>query len=153
MSAHLTKSPVHQRASCCACWTTVLELSSVPQGLCDMLSPFLSCLEDTHHILVDSCTRTKGRVSVLPHLLCCICRYVWLPLWVLPNQNTPQRARGAALGGGNGAMLSGSDAQGRHPGGNVMPADVVVRWHDLWRFSDFDRVPKSRWEGGRLYHM
>ncbi|CAL8468327.1 g7867 [Coccomyxa elongata] len=79
-------------------------------------------------------------------------RYVWLPLWVLPVQNTQQRARGAALAGGNNAMLS-SDEQGRHPGGNVVPADVVVRWHDLWRFSDFDRVPKSRWEAGRLYHM
>ena len=43
-------------------------------------------------------------------------RYVWLPLWVLP--------------------LPASE-----PG---PPVDVVVRWHDSWHVTDFERAPRPR---------
>ncbi len=80
-------------------------------------------------------------------------RYVWLPLWVVPVQNTPHELEEADPRKGQNLGLQGSEGRSAQTGGNVMPADVVLRWHDLWRFSDFDRVPKSRWESGRLYHM
>lgn len=82
-----------------------------------------------------------------------MCRYVWLPLWVVPVQNSSDGIPGAVVRERQDIMLVGKEGPGRHPGSSMMPADVVVRWHDLWRFSDFDRVPKLRWESGRFYHM
>ncbi len=43
-------------------------------------------------------------------------RYVWLPLWVLP--------------------LPASEPE--------PPVDVVVRWHDSWHATDFERPPRPR---------
>ncbi|KAK9833267.1 hypothetical protein WJX81_001332 [Elliptochloris bilobata] len=43
-------------------------------------------------------------------------RYVWLPLWVLPLP----------------ALEPGP------------PVDVVVRWHDSWHMTDFEKVPRPR---------
>lgn len=74
-----------------------------------------------------------------------MCRYVWLPLWVLPS-NTEETLEGY------GRERSGEEGHD-DSGAEQAPADVVVRWHDLWRLSDFDRVPHHRGEWGRVLHM
>lgn len=73
-----------------------------------------------------------------------ICRYVWLPLWVLPAE------RGEGL---EGSSRKKSEAEGTDSHEADTPADVVVRWHDMWRFSDFDREPNPKRDLGRVLHM
>lgn len=74
-------------------------------------------------------------------------------MWVVPVQMAAQGSIIAALGDEQDSSLIGNFGQEKHPGSSTIPADVVVRWHDLWRFSDFDKVPQSIWDLGRLYHM
>lgn len=72
-----------------------------------------------------------------------LCRYVWLPLWVLAVPPAVQK-RMQQREGGLEARLSRSP--GMKPSLPPSQVDVVVRWHSIWQLSDFERVPNTRYE-------
>lgn len=58
------------------------------------------------------------------------CRYVWLPLWVL-DRNEWGSDKITSLPPAPGSMIGS-------------PADVIVKWKELWRISDLDPTPEMK---------